>query len=217
MSNKYIVRYGVMRLMGLFTGPGETRFNRGARVVIRTDRGLEAGEVLAELGLDLVEGHELGVRARIDADDAERILGLDHVADLAGRHGEDHFLDRQVLSVLAPALTAEFHMSNTVYARVVFAFQLSYTVMFSLGGFGLVLDGSERVDGIIRSAVEWDVVGGLARRHYARHVHACAQRADHSCCASCSCRPALHRYRSGCLARFRLARARCVLLRRSSG
>jgi len=44
------------------------------------------------------------------------------------------FLDRQVLSVLAPALTAEFHMSNTAYARVVFAFQLSYTVMFTLGG-----------------------------------------------------------------------------------
>ena len=30
------------------------------------------------------------------------------------------FLDRQVLSVLAPRLTAEFGMSNSVYARVVF-------------------------------------------------------------------------------------------------
>jgi ACS family hexuronate transporter-like MFS transporter len=44
------------------------------------------------------------------------------------------FLDRQVLSVLAPTLTAEFGMSNTAYSRVVFAFQLSYTIMFSLGG-----------------------------------------------------------------------------------
>lgn len=44
------------------------------------------------------------------------------------------FLDRQVLSVLAPELTREFGMSNTVYSRVVFAFVLSYTVMFSLGG-----------------------------------------------------------------------------------
>jgi ACS family hexuronate transporter-like MFS transporter len=44
------------------------------------------------------------------------------------------FLDRQVLSVLAPQVTAEFGMSNTVYARVVFAFVLSYTVMFALGG-----------------------------------------------------------------------------------
>jgi ACS family hexuronate transporter-like MFS transporter len=44
------------------------------------------------------------------------------------------FLDRQVLSVLAPSITAEFHMTNTMYSRVVFAFVLSYTVMFSLGG-----------------------------------------------------------------------------------
>ena len=44
------------------------------------------------------------------------------------------FLDRQVLSVLAPQLTADFGMSNAVYSRVVFAFVLSYTVMFALGG-----------------------------------------------------------------------------------
>jgi len=44
------------------------------------------------------------------------------------------FLDRQVLSVLAPQITAEFGMSNSVYARVVFAFVLSYTVMFTVGG-----------------------------------------------------------------------------------
>ena len=30
-------------------------------------------------------------------------------------------------------------------------------------GFGLVLDGSERVDRIIREAVDWDVMGGVAR------------------------------------------------------
>ncbi|NLT35540.1 MAG: urocanate hydratase [Gaiellales bacterium] len=36
-------------------------------------------------------------------------------------------------------------------------------------GFGLVLDGSERVDGIIRSALEWDVMGGVARRAWARN------------------------------------------------
>ncbi|MFH0916319.1 MAG: urocanate hydratase [bacterium] len=36
-------------------------------------------------------------------------------------------------------------------------------------GFGLVLDGSARVDAIIRSAVEWDVMGGVARRAWARN------------------------------------------------
>jgi urocanate hydratase len=39
-------------------------------------------------------------------------------------------------------------------------------------GFGLVLDGSERVDAIIRSAVEWDVMGGVARRAWARNAPA---------------------------------------------
>jgi urocanate hydratase len=40
------------------------------------------------------------------------------------------------------------------------------------GGFGLVLDGSERVDAIIRSAMLWDVMGGVARRSWARNQHA---------------------------------------------
>ena len=37
------------------------------------------------------------------------------------------------------------------------------------GGFGLILDGSERVDQIIRSAMMWDVMGGVARRSWARN------------------------------------------------
>ena len=36
------------------------------------------------------------------------------------------------------------------------------------GGFGLVLDGSECVDEIIKSAMTWDVMGGVARRAWAR-------------------------------------------------
>ncbi len=39
------------------------------------------------------------------------------------------------------------------------------------GGFGLVLDGSERVDEIIRSALLWDVMSGVARRSWARNEH----------------------------------------------
>lgn len=40
------------------------------------------------------------------------------------------------------------------------------------GGFGLVLDGSERVDEIIKSSLSWDVIGGVARRNWARNEHA---------------------------------------------
>jgi cell fate regulator YaaT (PSP1 superfamily) len=45
---KYVVRYGVMRMLGIFgTSRGEV-LKRGAQVIARTDRGLEAGEVLCE-------------------------------------------------------------------------------------------------------------------------------------------------------------------------
>ncbi|MBC8535354.1 urocanate hydratase [Feifania hominis] len=40
------------------------------------------------------------------------------------------------------------------------------------GGFGMVLDGSERVDEILKSAMMWDVMGGVARRSWARNPHA---------------------------------------------
>ena len=40
------------------------------------------------------------------------------------------------------------------------------------GGFGLVLDGSLRTDGIIRSSMSWDVISGVARRAWARNEHA---------------------------------------------
>jgi len=37
------------------------------------------------------------------------------------------------------------------------------------GGFGLVLDGTDLKDEIIRSAMEWDVMNGVARRAWARN------------------------------------------------
>ncbi|MDU4950721.1 MULTISPECIES: urocanate hydratase [Clostridium] len=39
------------------------------------------------------------------------------------------------------------------------------------GGFGLVLDGSHRIDEIIKSAMSWDVMSGVARRSWARNEH----------------------------------------------
>lgn len=39
------------------------------------------------------------------------------------------------------------------------------------GGFGMVLDGSIRVDEILRSAMMWDVMGGVSRRAWARNEH----------------------------------------------
>ena len=40
------------------------------------------------------------------------------------------------------------------------------------GGFGLVLDGSERIDNVIRSSMIWDTMCGVSRRAWARNEHA---------------------------------------------
>ena len=45
---KYVVRYGVMRHLGVFSSRGRERYARGHRVIARTGRGQEAGEVLCE-------------------------------------------------------------------------------------------------------------------------------------------------------------------------
>jgi cell fate regulator YaaT (PSP1 superfamily) len=44
--SKYIVRHGAMRLLGEFTAADGPAFDRGSRVVIRTERGQELGDVL---------------------------------------------------------------------------------------------------------------------------------------------------------------------------
>jgi cell fate regulator YaaT (PSP1 superfamily) len=44
----YVVRYGAMRFLGVFSVTAGRECRRGAQVVVRTDRGLEVGEVLCE-------------------------------------------------------------------------------------------------------------------------------------------------------------------------
>ena len=40
------------------------------------------------------------------------------------------------------------------------------------GGFGLLLDGRSQTDDIIQSALNWDVMGGIARRNWAGNPNA---------------------------------------------
>lgn len=47
MAN-YVVRYGILRSLGVFSTRGDARLSRGIKVVARTNRGLEVGEILAE-------------------------------------------------------------------------------------------------------------------------------------------------------------------------
>ena len=45
-----------------------------------------------------------------------------------------NYLDRQTLSVVAPVLLDQFHMSNRAYSRIIFAFMLAYTIMNGVSG-----------------------------------------------------------------------------------
>jgi cell fate regulator YaaT (PSP1 superfamily) len=48
MPARFIVRHGVMRFLGDYEAGPETACARGAQVIVRSDRGLEVGEVLCE-------------------------------------------------------------------------------------------------------------------------------------------------------------------------
>ena len=49
------------------------------------------------------------------------------------------------------------------------------------GGFGMVLDGSERVDTILRMSIPWDTMVGVARRSWARNDAAMQTAAEYNC------------------------------------
>ncbi|NLV87763.1 MAG: urocanate hydratase [Tissierellia bacterium] len=48
------------------------------------------------------------------------------------------------------------------------------------GGFGMVLDGSDRVDEILKTAMLWDVMGGVARRAWARNENSISTCIDYN-------------------------------------
>ncbi len=48
------------------------------------------------------------------------------------------------------------------------------------GGFGMVLDGSFRVDNILKLSIPWDVLGGVARRAWARNENSIATIMEHN-------------------------------------
>ena len=51
MGREYVIRYGHMRRLGQFAAQNGRKFSRGVQVVVRTDRGLEQGEVLCEVAI----------------------------------------------------------------------------------------------------------------------------------------------------------------------
>jgi ACS family hexuronate transporter-like MFS transporter len=70
-----------------------------------------------------------------------------------------NFIDRQVVSVLAPTLRGEFHLSNSQYAAIVNAFLATYAVSYTFAGW--VLDRLGVGRGLTAAIVWWSGAGML--------------------------------------------------------
>ena len=70
-----------------------------------------------------------------------------------------NYIDRQVLSVLAPLLRDEFSLSNEQYAGILNAFMLTYAVAMPLAGWTLDRIGVGR--GLTLAVAWWSIAGML--------------------------------------------------------
>jgi cell fate regulator YaaT (PSP1 superfamily) len=78
---KYVVRYGVMRALGVMSGRENATFSRGTQVIARTDRGLESAVVLCEATAEAIaplknpsQGQVLREMSAADSLELSRIL-----------------------------------------------------------------------------------------------------------------------------------------------
>jgi cell fate regulator YaaT (PSP1 superfamily) len=65
MTTKYVVRHGAMRFLGEFDSGEEATYARGDEVVVRSDRGLETGQVLCEATPGVIERMDQPTHGRI--------------------------------------------------------------------------------------------------------------------------------------------------------
>jgi MFS transporter, ACS family, aldohexuronate transporter len=70
-----------------------------------------------------------------------------------------NYISRQSFSVLAPLITAQYHLSHTDLAKILGSFQLSYAVMWLIGG--ILLDAVGSRVGLAVAAVWWSVMNIL--------------------------------------------------------
>jgi ACS family hexuronate transporter-like MFS transporter len=70
-----------------------------------------------------------------------------------------NYISRQTFSVLAPLITAQYHLSHTDLAKILGAFQISYAITWLLGG--VFLDAVGTRIGLAFAVIFWSVVNIL--------------------------------------------------------
>ncbi|MCI0362027.1 MAG: PSP1 domain-containing protein [Planctomycetaceae bacterium] len=105
MLGQHWVRHGVLGSVGRFAAVDAQRYARGARVICRTQRGLEVGEVLAALD-DLAESkarHEPAdgsLLRRVTVEDDLLLARLERNREQAYRACEERLIERRIPAVL---------------------------------------------------------------------------------------------------------------------
>lgn len=105
MGRRYIVRFGSTRRLGAFTAAGNAKYYRGQKVLIRTDRGREVGDVLCEATPkriamidsaaegELLDGYDDPAAQRRELDDTE------HAREICQLLIEKHQLKMKLLRI----------------------------------------------------------------------------------------------------------------------
>src|SRR5580698_5802966 len=70
-----------------------------------------------------------------------------------------NYISRQTFSVLAPLITAQYHLTHTDLSRILGAFQISYALTWLLGGIFLDAVGTRL--GLAVAVVFWSVINIL--------------------------------------------------------
>ena len=104
---KYVVRYGVMRALGVFGTRGNDEYERGSQVIARTNRGLEVGNVLCEATEEAVAAlrnptHGQILRGMTSEDQNEfshMRAGAGDAFEVCARHAEQLGLPMQLVDI----------------------------------------------------------------------------------------------------------------------
>jgi cell fate regulator YaaT (PSP1 superfamily) len=104
---KYVVRYGVMHHLAVLSSRGGAVFARGTRVIARTNRGLDAAEILCEASQGKLDDSEVSSEGQIlremtaeDANEQAHIKGSSkHEFDLCRQHVEQLDLQMQLVDI----------------------------------------------------------------------------------------------------------------------
>ena len=100
MLGQHYVRFGLLGGVGRFAAADSQRYPRGARVVCRTGRGLEVGEVLAPLDTDSEQSSEGTLLRRMTVEDDLLLARIEKNRDEAYRACSERLVERGIGAVL---------------------------------------------------------------------------------------------------------------------